>query len=736
VLTELSIEGVGCASCVAKIEAALSAVPGVNSAEMNFAQRTVQVDGTASEPELVLALNNAGYQAKSRLTDSPANPALEFQQKRIRQVYVSLGLAALLMCYGFFIGSMRVSAGFNQLYWLFVGLLSLSVMVYSGSHYYKGTWKSLVNHTATMDTLIGLGTASAWLYSMVVVIFVNNFPFVARHVYFEAAVMIIALVNLGSVLESKARGKSGEAIQRLLDLKPKTALVIAEEQERLLNVSEVQKDDRIKLKPGDMVPVDGVVVEGVTCIDESMISGEPVPKDKTVGDMVTGGTINKNGSIVFQATQVGENTTLAKIVNLVKKAQNSKPPIGRLVDRVSNYFVPGIILCSIASALLWFFSGHEQSSVYAFICATSVLIIACPCALGLATPTSIMVGIGKAAEYGAFIRNGDALQTAAKIETLVLDKTGTITKGQPEVVAIACFGHFQEDRVLSLAASVESHSEHHLASAILSKSADKKLNYKQGDNFVNYEGRGASAVVGDSLVICGNSRLMKQNGIDIDLNQPSKQDLGETILDSATLIYVAINGELAGIIQVQDPIKPDAFDAILRLRKMGIRVLMLTGDNAGSAQAVANAVGLIQVIADVLPTEKAEKIQRLKSSGAIVAMVGDGINDAPALANSDVGFAIGSGTDVAIESSDIVLLRDSLMGVVDAISVSTATMTNIKQNLFGAFFYNLAGVPLAAGLLYPIWGILLNPMVAGAAMALSSFTVVSNANRLRYFTVK
>jgi Cu+-exporting ATPase len=492
-------------------------------------------------------------------------------------------------------------------------------------------------------------------------------------------------------------------------------------------------NDLIRVRPGEKISVDGLVTEGHTAVDESMLTGEPMPVEKAEGDKVVAGTINKSGSIVFKATRVGKDTALAQIINMVKRAQNSKPPIGRLADIIAAYFVPVIMIIALLSALAWLNFGPAPSIAFAIVSATTVLIIACPCALGLATPMSVMVGVGKAAEAGVLIRNGEALQTASKITTMILDKTGTITEGAPKVTDIVLANKLTREDVLMLAASIEAGSEHPLAMAIVESSKEQGIQPQKVTGFTSIAGQGVEAMLDNNTLLFGNQKLMTERSINIDAFLDKAQAFAE---EAKTPMYFAVNNELAAVIAVADPIKSDSIDAIKRLQNRGIRVVMLTGDNRLTAKAIAEKVGISEYLAEVMPGDKAKKVAELQKEGEIVGMTGDGINDAPALAHANVGFAIGTGTDVAIESADITLMRGSLHGLADAIAISQATLTNIKQNLFGAFIYNIAGVPIAAGVLYPFFGVLLSPVIAGAAMAFSSLTVVTNANRLRFFKAK
>ncbi|GAB6261065.1 heavy metal translocating P-type ATPase [Photobacterium sp. R1] len=736
---ELMIEGASCASCVGKIESALKNVPGVEQAEMNLAERTVSVAGNVSAEDLIKAVEKAGYQAKVAPSGSEDDVLAEREQaewayyKRLMwEMAIALALGVPLMAYGIFVGEMTVATTMERAAWFVVGLLTMGVMVVSGRHFYLGAWKSFQNHSANMDTLIALGTGTAWLYSMVVVFFPDVVPLMARHVYFEATAMIIGLIDLGLALEIKARGRTSEAIKRLIGLQAKTARVVRHGQEVDIVIEQVLLGDVVRVRPGEKIPVDGEVIEGHTAVDESMLTGEPMPVEKAEGDEVVAGTINKAGSILFKATRVGKDTALAQIIQMVKRAQNSKPPIGRLADVIAAYFVPVIMMIAIVSALVWLNFGPEPAVAYAVVSATTVLIIACPCALGLATPMSVMVGVGKAAEAGVLIRNGGALQTASKISAMILDKTGTITLGSPKVTDVLVTGSYHEQDVLKLAATMESGSEHPLALAIVESANERGIETGKFTRFQAITGHGVQAEVEGKRLLLGNEKLMREHGIELGHFVEKAEALAA---EAKTPMYFAVNHQLAGMIAVADPIKEDSVAAIQRLRRNGIRVVMLTGDNQATAKAVAEKAGIDEYFAEVLPEDKSRKVQELQMEGEVVGMTGDGINDAPALAIANVGFAIGTGTDVAIESADITLMRGSLHGLADAIAVSKATLRNIKQNLFGAFIYNMAGVPFAAGVLYPFFGLLLSPVIAGAAMAFSSLTVVTNANRLRLFQV-
>jgi Cu+-exporting ATPase len=739
---ELIIDGASCASCVNKIEIALKSIEGVDNAEMNFALRTVSVTGKVADDILIKTIQTIGYSAKSaneasddELLDEKEIADQKYYSSLMKQMWVALGLGVPLMIYSIAGGPMTVETTLERGIWLFIGLLCAAIMYFAGKHFYIGAWKSFVNHSANMDTLIALGTGTAWIYSMIVVFFPMALPEMARHVYFEATAMIIGLINLGLALEVKARGRTSEAIKRLIGLQAKTARVVRDvngkPQEIDIAIEQVLLNDIVRVRPGEKISVDGIVTQGHTSIDESMLTGEPMPVEKFEEDEVVAGTLNKSGSILFKATRVGKDTALAQIINMVKRAQNSKPPIGRLADVISGYFVPVIMITAIVSALVWLNFGPDPALAFAVVSATTVLIIACPCALGLATPMSVMVGVGKAAEAGVLIRNGEALQTASKITAMILDKTGTITEGAPKVTdVLIADSNYSEKTILTVASSIESGSEHPLAQAIVDSTIEQGIDPETVTDFHAIAGHGVQATFNDQQLLFGNQKLMLKNGVAINDFVEKAQALAD---EAKTPMYLAINNKLAAIIAVSDPIKKDSIEAIKRLQANGIRVVMLTGDNRATAKAVAKKVGITEVFAEVLPEDKSNKVAELQAQGEIVGMTGDGINDAPALALANVGFAIGTGTDVAIESADITLMRGSLHGLADAIAVSKATLRNIKQNLFGAFIYNVAGVPFAAGLLYPFFGLLLNPVIAGAAMAFSSLTVVSNANRLRFF---
>jgi len=729
----LSIGGMSCAGCVAAVEDALRKVSGVTSATVNFAEHTAEVSGDVEAETLIEAVKSAGYEA-AVLTggegEAEERAAAERAHYRtlLRQAAVAAAVGFPLMV-AEMSGWLPPVAGARPL-WILIGLITLAAMAYAGGHFFTGAWSTFRNHNANMDTLIAMGTGSAWLYSMAIVLFPDAVPTLARHAYFEAAAVIIALVNFGSALEMRARGRTSEAIQRLIRLQPKYARVVREGRELEIPIDEVGLGETLRIRPGDRLPVDGVVIDGGSHVDESMITGEPLPAEKGPGDEVVGGTINGAGSFLYQARRIGGDTVLARIIELVRQAQASKPAIGRLVDRVAAIFVPAVMIVAVLTFLAWYDFGPDPRLSFAIVATMTVLIIACPCALGLATPISIMVGVGKAAEYGALIRDGEALQQAGRMTRVVLDKTGTVTEGRPAVTAVVPAAGWSEVRLLAVAAAVEQGSEHPLAAAVCREAQERGVELPAVAGFTAVAGHGVQGEVAGETALLGNRRLMREHDID---TAPLEAEAARLADRAQTPIYLAVGGAAAGLLSVADPVKRDSAAAIARLKRLGIEVTMLTGDQRAAAEAVAAEVGIETVIAEVLPQHKADEVARLQADGEVVGMVGDGINDAPALARANVGFAIGSGTDVAIESADVTLMRSSLQGVADAVEISRATVRNIKQNLFGAFVYNSLGIPIAAGVLYPFIGLLLNPMIAGAAMALSSVTVVSNANRLRLF---
>ncbi|MFG6159011.1 heavy metal translocating P-type ATPase [Halomonas sp. 1390] len=733
-----SISGMTCASCVKSVQQAIEQTPGVISAEVNFGTHTAQVRGSANPDALIHAVEDVGYGAEPivDMREAEAARARKDEQtyrQRLRGSLLSLALAVPLMA-SMFVYHPQPEGG-GRLYWLVIGLLTLGVMAYPGRHFFVNAWKNFRHHQANMDTLITMGTGTAWLYSMAVVAAGPWLPEVARGIYFEASAMVIGLVLLGNALELRARGRTSEALKRLLDLQSRTARVIRDGEEREVDIDEVRQGDHIRVRPGERLPVDGEVSEGSSHIDESMLTGEPVPVAKGEGDEVSAGTVNGKGGLVYRATRVGANTRLGQITEQVASAQNSRPPIGQLADKVSSIFVPSVMIIAVLTALAWFNVGAEPRVIHMLVTATTVLIIACPCALGLATPISTMIGVGKAAEHGVLVRNGDALQTATRLSTLVVDKTGTLTEGKPRVTEAHVFSDTgldgDEQTVLGLVAALERGSEHPLAEALMAHAEAQGAEPGEITGFDTVTGGGITASTADNRpLLLGNARLLEEAGVVLD---DAREIAGGLEEKARTVVYLAVDGRLTAVFGISDPLRHDTREAVKRLQADGLRVVMLTGDNEHTAAAIAREVGIDDFRAGLLPEDKLDEIERLQGEGEVVGMVGDGINDAPALARADVGFAIGQGTDVAIESAGITLVRGSLHGVAAAIEISRATLTNIKQNLVGAFGYNVLGIPIAAGVLYPFTGTLLSPMIAGAAMSLSSITVVSNANRLRLF---
>ncbi|MHA0984355.1 copper-exporting P-type ATPase CopA [Kosakonia cowanii] len=729
---QLLINGMSCASCVSRVQKALQAVPGVTQARVNLAERTALVMGSAPAAELVSAVEQAGYGAEAIEDDIKRR---ERQQetalatlKRFRwQAIVALLVGVPIMLWGMLGDNMMVTEA-NRSLWLGIGVLTLAVMVFAGGHFYTSAWKSLRNGTATMDTLVALGTGAAWLYSMSVNIWPQWFPMEARHLYYEASAMIIGLINLGHMLEARARQRSSKALERLLDLTPPTARVVTPEGEKNVPLAEVQPGMTLRLTTGDRVPVDGEIRDGEGWFDEAMLTGEPVPQQKGAGETIHAGTVVQDGSVLFTASAVGSHTTLSRIIRMVRQAQSSKPEIGQLADRISAVFVPVVVAIALLSGAIWYLFGPAPQIVYTLVIATTVLIIACPCALGLATPMSIISGVGRAAEFGVLVRDADALQRASTLDTLVFDKTGTLTRGKPEVVSITAL-EGDETSALRLAAALEQGSSHPLAHAILEKAATEAL--AEVKQFRTLRGLGVSGEIDGQRVLLGNQALLAEQQID---TRALDEEIAAQASRGATPVLLAVEGKARALFAIRDPLRDDSVQALQRLHRAGYRLVMLTGDNPTTANAIAKEAGIDEVIAGVLPDGKAEAIKQLQQQGRQVAMIGDGINDAPALAQADVGIAMGGGSDVALETAAITLMRHSLMGVADALAIANATLRNMKQNLLGAFIYNSLGIPIAAGILWPLTGTLLNPVVAGAAMALSSITVVSNANRLLRFT--
>ncbi|MCX7099126.1 MAG: heavy metal translocating P-type ATPase [Methylococcales bacterium] len=729
----LSILGMRCAGCVSGVEGALAAVDGVASVSVNFADHSATVKGPADPVALKQAVIAAGFDAA--VMEGFEDPAEQEEQELqryhslMKKASVAGVFGAFLMMAEHFSWLPEIGSATGQWLWPEIALITLSILVYSGWHFYSGAVNALKLGQANMDTLIALGTGSAWLYSCIVIDYSDTLPTLAKHAYFEAAVVILAFINLGTGLETRARGKTSSAIRQLIGLQPRTARVIRNGEELDIPIEQVGLGETLRVRPGEKIPVDGVLLEGHSTLDESMLTGEAIPVEKIVGAEVVAGTMNQTGSFLFQATRIGRDTALAQIINSVRQAQSSKPEIARLADKISGVFVPAVVAISVLTFLLWYAFGPDPSLGYAFVTSMTVLVIACPCALGLATPISVMVAVGRAAQSGILIRKGDALQTAGKLTCLILDKTGTVTEGKPVVSAIEAIEDHSETQLLQWAASLESGSEHPLAAAILSEASRKNITLEKASQFEAIAGFGVTALINGQKVCFGNKALMDLKGLKLSRYNNRLEKLSGL---GQTPMLLSVDDKIVGIIAVSDPIKKDSAEAVSRLKNLGIRIIMVTGDNQITAHAIAKQAGIAEVNAQVLPQDKAAVVKELQLQGEVVGMVGDGINDAPALAQADVGLAIGTGTDVAIESADVVILQGSLLKVPEVIQLSKATVTNIKQNLIGAFFYNTLSIPVAAGLLYPVFGVLLNPMIAGAAMAMSSVTVVTNANRLRW----
>jgi Cu+-exporting ATPase len=745
----LKLRGMSCASCASSIEGAINFVPGVNECIVNFGaeQATVEYDPRRTDLEAIQeAVDAAGYSAyplqeQNLMTgedDAEKRHRLRESRDLMRKVTVG-GIISIVLV----IGSLPMMTGLHLPFipaWLhnpWVQLiLTTPVQFWCGYSFYINGWKALKRHAATMDTLIALGTSAAYFYSLFPTLFPSFFinQGLTPDVYYETAAVVITLILLGRLFENRARGQTSEAIRKLIGLQAKTARLIRNGREVDVPIEEVQIGDVILVRPGEKIPVDGEVIEGASTIDEAMVTGESLPVKKQPGDEVIGATINKTGSFKFRATRVGSDTVLAQIVQLVQQAQGSKAPIQRLADQVTGWFVPAVIAIALLTFIIWFnFTGNVT---LALITTVGVLIIACPCALGLATPTSVMVGTGKGAENGILIKGAESLELAHKIQTIVLDKTGTITQGKPTVtdfVTVNGTANGNEMRLVQLTASVERNSEHPLAEAVVRYAQSQEVELAPVKEFEAITGSGVQGIVSGHLVQIGTQRWMSELGIDAQGLQQDKERLEYL---GKTAIWITVDGQIQGLMGISDAIKPTSIQAIRALQKLGLEVVMLTGDNYRTAETIAREVGIKRVLAEVRPDQKAATVQKLQSEGKIVAMVGDGINDAPALAQADVGMAIGTGTDVAIAASDITLISGDLRSIVTAIQLSRATIRNIRQNLFFAFIYNVAGIPIAAGILFPIFGWLLNPIIAGAAMAFSSVSVVTNALRLRKFQAK
>lgn len=712
----LKISGIHCQNCVTTIEKALKKEPGIKFANVNFATEKAAVEydeKQLDENKLLLLIKKTGYE--SRVVEESEKIDLKEKAVELKQLRFKVILAAVLA-----IPTLILSMFFSNNQFPFqdylVWILATPVQFYVGRQFYQGAWTALKNKTSNMDTLIALGTSAAYFYSVYVILFAAE-----GHQYFEAAAVLITLVILGKYLEAVAKGKTSAAISKLMTLGAKTATIIRKGQELKIPIDEVQKGDLIIVKPGEKIPVDGIIVEGHSTIDESLVTGESIPVEKKKGDEVIGSTINKQGSFRFKATKVGAETTLSRIIKLIEEAQTKKAPIQKFADQVSSYFVPIIILIAILTFTIWF-SILQATTEFALIATIAVLVIACPCALGLATPTAIMVGTGKGASQGILIKGGEALEMAHRLKSIVFDKTGTITKGQPEVTDI-----IGEKKVLELAASIENNSEHPLAEAIVRKGKESKVTFRKITGFKALIGKGVKGKIGQKQYYLGNPRLMQELKINLKNQEQKIRQLEE---EGKTVMILAEGKKVLGLIAVADEIKPDSSLAMKKLQELGIKVYMITGDNYRTAQAIAKKAGIKHFFAEVLPEDKVKYIKKLQKEGK-VAMVGDGINDAPALAQAEIGIAMGSGTDVAMESGNIVLMRNSLLDVPKALKLSKLTMNKIKQNMFWALFYNVLGIPIAAGVFYSFTGWLLNPMIAGGAMALSSVSVITNSLLLK-----
>lgn len=727
----LSVSGMTCAGCVSSVENALKSVKGVVDADVNLAERTALVTGDFIPDAVVDAVKEAGYTAAIMQGRKAEAEKEQHEQQQYRHLWKRVWVAgipgAVLMFGDMVLGILPGIEDSGRWFWLLVGLMTLLVMIYSGGHFFRGAWQQLKYRNSNMDTLIALGTGTAWSYSMLVVLFPTAVPSLARHAYFEAALIIIALVCLGNALEMRARGRTSDAIKSLMNRQPPTVHAIRNGQEMDIPLEEVGLEETLRVRVGETVPLDGEIIEGKSYVDESMISGESVPVEKNVGDGITGGTVNGSGSFLMQVSHIGSDTVLAQIIDMIRKAQSSKPEIARLVDKIASVFVPVVVFIALATFVLWYWLGPEPSLSYAIVTSMTVLVIACPCALGLATPISIIAGIGKAAQAGVLIRHGEALQQAAKLDTVVLDKTGTITQGKPIVNVIYVADGQDQAHCLQLASSLEQGSEHPLGKAIREAAKSASVPDLSITDFEVIEGYGVQARLDGKIYCLGNARLMEQQGFALDAWKDKLHELG---IQGQTPVFLADDQQILALLGIADAIKEDAPDSIRALQEQGLEVIMLTGDRREVAEHIASQVGIKTIHADVLPADKSWIIGQLQGEGRKVAMVGDGINDAPALARADIGIAIGAGTDVAIAAADVTLMGSSLRGISQAIHISKATTRNIWQNLFGAFIYNSLGIPIAAGVLYPAMGLLLNPMIAGAAMALSSVTVVTNANRL------
>ena len=737
-----NIEGMTCASCAQTIEKATQKLRGVNLSSVNLATEKLVVEydpGMVNLTDIIKAVMDSGYEAHEEVaTADTVDQDKEKKQKEIKSLWNRFLISALFTAPLLYIAMGHlvnaplpdfINPMMNPEAFAIVQLVLTLPVVVVNSKIYRNGFKALSKGHPNMDSLISLGTSAAFLYGVfaTVMIFLGEVAY-ANELYYETAAVILALIVLGKYLETLTKGKTSEAIKKLMGLAPKTALVVRNGKESEISIDEVVVGDIIVVRPGGKMPVDGVVIEGLTSVDESMLTGESIPVEKSVGDAIIGASINKNGTIRYKATKVGKDTALSQIIKLVEDAQGSKAPIAKMADIISGYFVPIVIAIAILSAIAWYFAG--QTGVFALTIAISVLVIACPCALGLATPTAIMIGTGKGAEHGVLFKSGTALETTHKLNTIVFDKTGTITEGKPKVTDIITAEGISETELLTLSASAEKGSEHPLGEAIVNSAEEKGLAFLKTETFNAIPGHGIEVTINGQHLLLGNKKLMDERHIGLGNLAAASDALAS---QGKTPMYIAKDGKIAGIIAVADTVKESSLRAIKKLHKMGIEVAMITGDNKRTAEAIAKQVGIDRVLSEVLPEDKANEVKKLQDEGKKVGMVGDGINDAPALAQADVGIAIGSGTDVAIESADVVLMRSDLMDVPTAVELSKSTIRNIKENLFWAFAYNIFGIPFAMGVVYAFGGPLLSPVIAAAAMSFSSISVLLNALRLKGF---
>jgi len=736
-----NVTGMSCASCARTVENALNKNEDIK-ASVNIATEKVNIEYDENKynfEKIKKIVENSGYGLVETLSEEQKMQMYEDKIKSLKNKLILAAVFAIPLIYismGHMMGIHLpdiVNPKKNAAIYSIVQLLMTIPVVYAGRDFFIHGFKNLARKSPTMDSLIAMGASAAIIYSLYATYMtITVDPEYHMNLYFESAGTIITLILLGKLLEARTKGQTSSAIKKLIGLQPKKAKIIENGVEKEVLIENIKVGDIIVVKPGEKIAVDGKIVSGNTSVDEAMITGESIPVSKNPGDKVIGGSINKNGSIQFEATEIGKDTVLSQIIKLVEEAQGSKAPISRMADIVAGYFVPIVIGIATVTGIIWFISGSGLTAALTFF--ISVLVIACPCALGLATPTSIMVGTGKGAENGILIKSGEALETAHKIKTVVLDKTGTITKGKPVLTDLKVYNNFNENEILQLAASAENNSEHPLAEAIVNGAKERNVEFKQYDKFRAMPGYGIRATIDDKEIQIGNRKLMASRKISTEAAEKDYEILSN---EGKTPMFISVNNELAGLIAVADVVKETSKGAIERMHKLGLKVIMLTGDNEKTAKYIAKEVGIDSVIAEILPFQKSEEVKKLQEAGEFVAMVGDGINDSPALAQANVGIAIGSGTDVAIESADIVLIRNDLNDVAGAIALSKATITNIKENLFWAFFYNVIGIPFAAGIFYAFFnGPKLDPMIAAFAMSLSSVSVLMNALRLKFFKVK